>query len=164
MKFYQVIGKIIKLEGGAKVVNDKDDRGGETKFGISKRSHPEYDIKNITEDTARDIYKEMYWKPCKAEKLPESLRAEYFDMVVTSGQGNAIKTLQRACNSSPRCDNLAVDGRIGPMTIKESQKLKIERFRAYRTLYYAQLVTAKPTQEKFWVGWYNRTHSWMTPQ
>ena len=161
MKFYQVIGKILKLEGGAKVVNDKDDRGGETKFGISKRSHPEYDIKNLTEDTARDIYRELYWMPCKAEKLQESLRAEYFDMVVNAGQPNAVKTLQRAINSSPRCSKISVDGRIGPITIKEAQKLEIERFRAYRTLYYAKLVIAKPIQERFWFGWYKRTHSWM---
>ena len=158
MKFSQVIDKIIKLEGG--YIDDPDDRGGETKYGISKRSHPEYDIKNLTKDNARSIYREFYWKPSKAERLPEELRGEYFDMVVNSGQGNAVKTLQRAVNSSPSCEKIAIDGRIGPMTIKQAAKLKKERFRAYRMLFYANIIHTNPTQEKFWFGWYNRANEW----
>ena len=158
MKFYQVIDKILKLEGG--YVDDPNDRGGETKFGISKRSHPEYDIKNITEETARDIYLEYYWKPSKVERLDEHLRSDVFDMVITSGQSNAIKTLQRACNSSSRCEKLTVDGRIGPNTVRESNKIDVERFRAFRTLFYAHIILKNPQQESFYVGWYNRAHSW----
>lgn len=157
MKFYQVIGKVLQLEGG--YVHDPDDRGGETKFGISKKNHPEYDIRNITEDVARNIYLEHYWKPSKAEKLPEHLRAEYFDMVVTSGQGNAVKTLQRACNHRS-CEKIAIDGRIGTQTISAAQTLDIERFRAFRALFYAGIVHKNPVQEKFWFGWYNRVHAW----
>lgn len=29
-------------------VNHKDDRGGETRFGVAKRSHPNLDIKNLS--------------------------------------------------------------------------------------------------------------------
>ena len=48
--------------------------GGETKYGISKRAHSNVDIKNLTVEDACAIYREDYWKPCKAEKLPEELR------------------------------------------------------------------------------------------
>ena len=90
--------------------------------------------------------------------MPE-LRYQYFDMVVNAGQGNAVKILQRACNSKlKKADKIAVDGRIGPMTIKASEKLEESRLRAYRLLHYAKIVNKNPTQEKFWYGWYNRVH------
>ncbi len=49
----------LKWEGG--YVNDPDDPGGETKYGISKRAHPEVDIKNLTVAQAGEIYKREYW-------------------------------------------------------------------------------------------------------
>src|SRR6266436_4597543 len=36
--------------------NDPDDPGGATKFGIDQRSHPNVDIRNLTESQALDIY------------------------------------------------------------------------------------------------------------
>ena len=81
---------------------------------------------------------------------------DYFDMVVNSGQGNAVKVLQGAVNNSPG-DKIAVDGRIGPQTIKASKGLDLMRFRAYRVLYYAKLIIKKPTLEKYWFGWFKRS-------
>lgn len=52
---------VMKWEGG--YVCDKDDPGGETKFGISKRAHPDLDVKNLTEEEAKKIYFNEYWKP-----------------------------------------------------------------------------------------------------
>ena len=156
-KFGQIIKLILRNEGGYS--NDPRDRGGETKYGISKRNHPEVDIKNLTIDGAMDIYRRLYWTPSKAEKLMPELRYSYFDMVVNAGQGNAVKILQRACNSKlKKADKIAVDGRIGPMTIKASEKLEESRLRAYRLLHYARIVNKNPTQERFWYGWYNRVH------
>jgi len=154
VKFYEIIEIVLKHEGG--YVNDPDDPGGETKYGISKRSFPQYDIKNLSEEDAKDIYKRHYWEPSKAEKLPDYLRMDYFDMVVNSGQGNAVKVLQGAVNNSPG-DKIAVDGRIGPQTIKASKGLDLLRFRAYRVLYYAKLIIKKPTLEKYWFGWFKRS-------
>lgn len=129
--------------------------GGETRFGISKRSYPDVDIKNLTLDKAIEIYRKDYWVPSKAERLPEDIREDYFDAVVNHGQGNAVKILQRAVNStgSPK---LAVDGRIGRNTIRESKRLTKSRFQAFRTLFYASIVCKNTTQEKFWYGWWKR--------
>lgn len=41
---------------------DKDDKGGETKYGISKKSYPLLDIKNLTLDKAKEIYKNDFYK------------------------------------------------------------------------------------------------------
>ena len=68
---------------------------GETNFGIAKRSHPDVDIKNLTKDGAKEIYKEVYWDKNKVESLPEDLRHIYFDMCVNQGKGRAVKILQQ---------------------------------------------------------------------
>ena len=52
-------------------VNDPKDPGGETNYGISKRAYPDVDIKNLTEDGAKDIYKRDYWDKNKCEDLSE---------------------------------------------------------------------------------------------
>ena len=61
VKFHEIIETVLKHEGG--YVNDKDDPGGETKYGISKRSFPQYDIKALSEDDAKDygkLYKDIF--------------------------------------------------------------------------------------------------------
>lgn len=159
MPFLEIVNKIIKLEGG--FVNDKDDKGGETKYGISKRSFPEYDIPNLTIDTAIELYRTYYWKPSKAEKLPRDLVGQYFDMVVNLGQGNAVKVLQKAINGSAK-NKITVDGRIGTQTIEAAKSLSQQRLCAYRIKYYADLVSKNPTQEKFYYGWFKRALKWQT--
>ena len=150
--------KVLEHEGG--YVNDPDDPGGETKYGIAKRSHPEVDIKNLTLQGAMDIYERLYWKPCKAELLLPELRECYFDGVVNMGQGRMVKVLQRACNNKNRKGSkIAVDGRIGRMTLKASENLENERLRAFRLLYYAELIKKNPVLEKYYYGWFRRVMS-----
>ena len=43
MTFEEIIDNVLESEGG--YVNDKDDPGGETNMGISKRAYPDLDIK-----------------------------------------------------------------------------------------------------------------------
>jgi len=153
--FGEIIQEVLRHEGG--YVNDSDDKGGETKYGISKRAHSDVDIKNLTVEKACAIYREDYWKPSKAEKLPEELRESYFLFVVNAGQGNAVKVLQRACNGkNGRDEQIKVDGRIGRMTIRASQKLERDRFTSYIVLHYAKIVYRNDSQERFWYGWYRR--------
>ena len=70
-KFDKAMEHIFKWEGG--YVNDAKDPGGETKYGICKRSHPTVDIKNLTKDQAKVIYKREYWDKCVAELVTEKL-------------------------------------------------------------------------------------------
>ena len=90
--------------------------------------------------------------------MPE-LRYQYFDFVVNAGQGNAVKVLQKACNGKlKQSEKIAVDGRIGRMTIGASDKLEESRLKSYKLLYYAYIVLKNPMQEKFWYGWYRRVN------
>jgi lysozyme family protein len=94
--FYEIIEDVIEKEGG--YVNDPDDPGGETKYGISKKAFPKEDIKNLTIVRAKDIYYTKYWKPSKAYLIPDELQHIYFDMCVNFGIIGAGKVLQRAIN------------------------------------------------------------------
>lgn len=88
-KFDRVMNFVLQWEGG--YVNDPNDPGGETKFGISKRSHPHLDIKNLTREEALAIYREKYWDRIGGDKLdyPEALAL--MDFAVHSGVGTALE-------------------------------------------------------------------------
>jgi len=152
MEFKDLIGGILKREGG--YVDHPSDPGGETKYGIAKRSHPKEDIKNLTKERATEIYEKEYWTPSKASSLPGSLQETYFDMVVNMGQRRAVKILQKACNSKG-C-KLVVDGLIGRNTIRESKKIDDSRLKVFRILFYTDLITRKPKLADFIVGWIRR--------
>ena len=77
-------------------------------------------------------------------------------MCVNMGGGRATKILQEACNSK-NSYKIDVDGGIGKNTIKASANLEDFRLRAYRVMFYAELVMKKPEQMKFWVGWFRRS-------
>jgi len=151
-KFEDIIEVVLEHEGG--YVNDPKDPGGETNFGIAKRSHPDVDIANLTKDGAKDIYKEVYWDKNKVESLSEDLRHIYFDMCVNQGRGRAVKILQETANAKGA--GLKVDGGMGPMTIRAMDGVELDRVRAYRVKYYADLVTRKPDLERFYFGWFRR--------
>lgn len=151
-KFEDIIEVVLEHEGG--YVNDPKDPGGETNFGIARRSHPDVDIANLTKDGAKEIYKEVYWDKNKVESLSEDLRHIYFDMCVNQGRGRAVKILQQTANAKGA--GLKVDGGMGPMTIRAMDGVELDRVRAYRVKYYADLVTRKPDLERFYFGWFRR--------
>ena len=104
-------------EGG--YVNDPKDTGGETKYGICKKSYPEVDIKNLTLDKAKEIYHQDYWRSCKCDYLPDCLSVAVFDYAVNSGTMRAIKDLQAALG-------VTVDGIIGNQTIGAANRVPLK--------------------------------------
>lgn len=150
--FKEIIEKVLEHEGG--YVNDPKDLGGETKYGITKRFYPDIDIKNLTIEQATDIYKSDYWDRNKVESLPQNLWHIYFDMCVNMGKRTAVKVLQRAAVNKGK--DIEVDGGLGPMTIGALKGVELDRVRAFRVKYYVDLITAKPEQEKFFLGWFRR--------
>jgi lysozyme family protein len=150
--FKEIIEKVLEHEGG--YVNDPKDLGGETKYGITKRFYPDIDIKNLTIEQATEIYKKDYWDKNKVESLPQNLWHIYFDMCVNMGKRTAVKVLQRAAVNRGR--DIEVDGGLGPMTIGALKGVELDRVRAFRVKYYVDLITARPEQEKFYLGWFRR--------
>tara|TARA_E500000305_G_C3918882_1_gene187112 strand:+ start:236 stop:709 length:474 start_codon:yes stop_codon:yes gene_type:complete len=150
--FDEIIEQVLEHEGG--YVNDPKDLGGETKYGITKRFYPELNIKELTIEKAKQIYKDDYWDKNRVETLPQELWHIFFDMCVNMGRRTAVKVLQRAAVNRGR--NIEVDGGLGPMTIKALKGVELDRVRAYRVKFYVDLITAKPEQEKFFLGWFRR--------
>lgn len=87
-----IIAFIIKYNEGG-YVNDPLDPGGETKYGISKRSYPKEDIKNLTIERATQIYKNDYVKPVIAflSTANPNLFYQVVDMAINAGTGTAKK-------------------------------------------------------------------------
>ena len=150
--FDEIIEVTLHHEGG--YVHDPKDLGGETNYGIAKRFYPDVDIKNLTKEGAKEIYKKDYWDKNKVDDLTPELKHIFFDMCVNQGKGRAVKILQRAANAKGA--ELKVDGGLGPKTIGAMKGVELDRVRAYRVKYYADLVTRKPDLEKFYFGWFRR--------
>ncbi len=152
MDFEQAVSIVMRIEGG--YVNDPNDPGGETRWGISKRAFPWVNIKTLTEEQARSLYFTHYWIPAKCGFLPERIRLIFFDMCVLHGKYAATKTLQRALNGSRHY--VTVDGFIGNETLNATPYLEPDRLRSYRILRIANIVSRRPSLEKYWFGWYRR--------
>lgn len=126
--FEMAIEGILKSEGG--YANDPDDRGGETKYGISKRSYPDLDIPSLSVDDAKRIYKKDYWDKI-ADLAPAGLREAAFDAAVNQGVGFARQALQDAGGD-------------------------LRKFLDLRAQRYANIIENDPTQAKFQKGWEKR--------
>ena len=90
-------------------VDDPNDPGGETKWGISKRSYPDVDIKALTRETAKPIYERDFWNRIHADQLPDGVAYQLFDFAINSGIETAVRYLQRAVG-------VADDGHWGPVS------------------------------------------------
>jgi lysozyme family protein len=58
--FERALAFTLRWEGG--LSQDPDDPGGTTKYGISARAHPEVDVRNLTLEDAKEIYRKEYWE------------------------------------------------------------------------------------------------------
>ena len=138
-------------------INDPSDRGGETNMGISKKAHPQEDIKNLTLERATEIYHAEYWMPIKGDELPSGVDYVVFDSAVNHGPGTAVKFLQKAANRMMA--GLTVDGIIGSKTldmVKHNGSILITDILRERDIFYSKIVAIDPTQERFMRGWRNR--------
>lgn len=84
---------VMRHEGGSQVTDDPNDPGGLTKYGISQRSHPHLDIRNLNLESAKWIYELEYWKGSGADKLPWPLNLTVFDFAVNAGCLKSMMTL-----------------------------------------------------------------------
>ena len=113
-KFEKAFQYVIKNEGG--YVFDKNDSGGETKFGISKRSYHALNIKDLTLEDAKKIYYRDFWQKGRFEEIRDDLvSTQLFDLSVNLGIRAAVIVLQRALRSVGK--TVLEDGLIGPETL-----------------------------------------------
>ena len=156
MRFARALQHVLKLEGG--YVNDPRDPGGATNRGITQRTYdawrrerglPPRDVRQIEEREVAEIYFERYWKACRCEELPPPLDVLVFDAAVNQGPAVAVRLLQRALG-------VAVDGVVGPQTIRAAQTADLDEivplYLAERALHYVRLAHF----DRFGRGWLKR--------
>lgn len=151
-RFLAFIPFIFEWEGGYD--NDPADPGGETKYGIDKRSHPTQDIKNLTRQRAQEIYFSDYWTKNACEELPKGVGEVVMNIAVNAGSARAARWLQQSVGA-------VADGVIGPKTIALAQAANasviaetlLDRTEAhYRAI-------ARGSLAKYLRGWLNRNNA-----
>jgi lysozyme family protein len=114
--FDSALKMVLHHEGGWS--NHKDDPGGMTNLGVTKRVWEEWVGHDVDEKTMRSLtpemvgplYKKKYWDKVKGDDLPSGVDYVVFDAAVNSGPGRAAKWLQA-------CIGVEQDGGIGPKTL-----------------------------------------------
>lgn len=146
MDFLTAINRVLGNEGG--YVNNSADPGGETKWGISKRSYPHVNISALTRDQAIQIYKTDFWDKINANDLYGSIAFQALDFAVNSGPETSLRALQRAIN-------VADDGHWGPHTAAAAKDMsetdQIMRFCAER-LDFMRKLKNWPASGAGWAG------------
>lgn len=156
LTFEQAFDRLIGHEG--EFTDDPKDRGNwttgiigkgickGTKFGISAMTYPDLDIKNLTLDQAKAIYKRDWWDKLNADSLDAAIVFQVWDFAINAGMGTAKRKLQKSVG-------MAEDGIIGPVTLKAILKADLNdllmKFNAERLNYYTSLSTW-PRYGKTW--------------
>jgi lysozyme family protein len=147
MDFAVAFDRLIGHEGG--YTPGVGDPGGETNWGISKRSYPHVDIKNLTRYGASVIYRSDFWNRIHADELHDGVAFQAFDMAVNSGIETTVRYLQKAAG-------VADDGHWGPVTraavAAMSETDLIMRFNALRL----DFMTRLSVWPQFGRGWARR--------
>ena len=156
--FDHAVNYVLANEGGYN--NVPGDSGGETNFGIStawcKDQGIEVNIRELTKDEAKELYKKFYWDKYNLEALTNvNIATKLMDTMVNIGVIPAVKLAQRVllvCNGT-----FLVDGFIGPITLNGLNSLNDEYFKShycsYLWHYYHDVVIAHPEDQKFLQGW-----------
>lgn len=176
----EITAEIIKREGG--YVNDPDDPGGPTKYGVTigtlrgiRGSASIADVKALTVDDAMEIYQRYYFERPKINLLPSELQSTVYDMYVNSGS-NAIKILQRILNEFG--ESVSVDGALGPQSIEAASRVYdnakqylIDAYGIARRNYYFRLADNRAASRKYALsrdggkgGWIRRAEEFIRPK
>ncbi len=155
-RFEEAIGAVLANEGG--YVNDPSDRGGETNFGISKRSYPAEDIAHLTRERAVEIYRRDFWPRMWEGITDQRVATKLLDLSVNMGAPAAVALLQKALLDIG--GTVLADGAFGPKTLSQVNQAPSEKLlfafgnRAAR--YYFAIADKRPASRKFLHSWLRR--------
>lgn len=157
--FNIAVQKTLVHEGG--FVNNPNDPGGATKYGITQKDMPGVNIADITEEQAAEYYSENYWKPLYSQIDDQAVASKIFDMGVLFGVGEAVKLLQIVLQEA--FPSVTIDSDFGPNTLSAvNQAGAASLLEAYKTAlvtYALRIAANKPNLRIFVRGWGNRINS-----
>jgi len=151
MNFDAAFHKLLGHEGG--FVDHAADPGGATRWGVTERVARQHGYKGsmreLPVEVAKEIYRASYWTPIRADELPDVLRYDVFDAAVNSGNGQAVRWLQRALG-------VADDGIIGPVTLRTANAANAEAVKRKMLAARLRFMTDLSTWQHFGRGWARR--------
>lgn len=173
-----IIRAKVNIEAG--YVNNPDDLGGETIWGVTKATADEYGYKGAMKDmpqsTAFAIYDKLWWQRMRLDQImviSPQLADRMFDFGINAGRGNCIRELQRILNVLNRqqklYNDIDADGGIGKLTLdalggfvrargKEGVKRIVVELFCHQGYYYTDISEKRKKNEEFTYGWYNRLY------
>ncbi|QUM76082.1 N-acetylmuramidase [Moritella sp. 24] len=160
--------KMLSNEGGYKLHHVAGDRGGLTFAGISANAHPQWPgwrlLKNHGVDGQQNpqvtelvyqFYRSHFWDKINGDMIASQKIAEsVFDFSVNTGLYTAIKLAQDVVDAKS-------DGIVGPNTLSKlnhcNESFFVSHYALAKITRYAKIVSNNETQNKFLLGWINRT-------
>ncbi len=160
MVFKKAVKNLLVDEGG--YVNNPADSGGETKYGISKKTYPALDIKNLTREEAIVIYFQDFWvRYGYADIAHKSIAEKLFNLSVNMGPHDAHRLVQQSLRALK--NPVHEDGRLGPITKaainSANENILLAAYRSEAAGHYRALVSHKKSLGVFLSGWLNRAYS-----
>lgn len=114
-----------------------------TKYGISAAAFPDLDIRNLTLDDVKPIYKAKYWDEIGGDTLPDGFDLATFDYAVNSGPARALRDAQTVIGAP-------ADGKFGPLTRAASAGIKEIKALCAKRLSFMQSLAIWKTYGKGW--------------
>lgn len=173
MDYSTIINKIIAVEKG--YVNDPNDRGGPTNFGITQAVAQANgftgDMRDMPRAFAEKIYAQRYIIAPKFDKVADinlAVADELIDTGVNMGPTTAAMMLQRWLNAlnaqGSKYPDQFIDGQLGPVSLdclnkflawrgKDGEKVLIRGLNSSQAMRYLDLAEKNPSQESFLFGW-----------
>ena len=165
-KFESIIDKNLEHEG--EYVNDKNDRGGETKYGITAPFMEDFKyalpsgktkpIKDLTVDDAKKMYKALWDRYNLGYVRDKNVAYVIFDYMINTFYHTAAKRIQEILNT--RGAALKVDGHLGEKSLNaihnSDYEWLIDEVLKNRHHHYREQVKDDYTQHEFYAGWMNR--------
>lgn len=151
---------MLAVEGG--YTNDKNDKGGKTKYGIIEEEARTFgyvgNMRDLTLDFAKNIYDKKYYHGNRLNEVKdERVALSICDWVVNSGKWGTKKA-QTTLNELGY--NLVVDGIFGKKTLEALNEVNpnefLELYHKNQRKFYNNIVKYNPTQKVFLQGWLNR--------
>ncbi len=160
---FDIAVRVVLLHEGG-FVDNPNDHGGATNFGITQRTLDAYrkthasfpaHVRDLTKLEATEIYRDEFWPPFAAVNDSATALA-LFDQAVLRGPKRVISLAQSLLGLKP-------DGVLGPLTASTLNRVAGDEF-AFRFLRashhaYATIVKFDPTQIEFAEGWEDRLFS-----
>jgi hypothetical protein len=92
--FNSVIDPLLKREGGFVARDGRS--GAPANFGINQKYNPDVDVRNLTPDKAKELYRSRYWNAIDGDNLPPEAQAAVFDAAVNQGPQRATQWWQQS--------------------------------------------------------------------